>query len=295
SNSELTSEQKLQNQQIIEENQTKRNKHIFTREEIKIMSQEEFKKNENDINHQMETIGIPYQKELAASQKNTGDNIKSNRILEGYIWKSDSESCDSCQALNGKEFKTIDEIPDRPHPNCQCSIKEVTGELCDCIEFLDKIDELIGDGKSLKDEIIEVINELGDFLRENIIESAKNTIRSCVDGLKDVSGAVSDFISNYQDMKEANTIGADKYFHSKANCEAAQRGELGSAVAKGISDLREFTDKYKNIYLKGMSEAESARDSTEDQKANEYGRQQGCQYPNGDCGDIVDIYRPKDL
>lgn len=147
----------------------------------------------------------------------------------------------------------------------------------------------------MKDEIIEGIGELSEFLNENIIESAKNIIRNCIDGLEDISGAVSDFISNYQDMKEANTIGADKYFHSKANCEAAQRGELGSAVAKGISDLREFTDKYKNIYLKGMSEAESAKDSAEDQKANKYGRQQGSQYPDGDCGDMIDIYHPNDL
>ena len=38
-------------------------------------------------------------------------------------------------------------------------------------------------------------------------------------------------------MKDANTIGADKYFHSKANCDGAKRGELGAKVAKGISDF----------------------------------------------------------
>jgi len=37
-------------------------------------------------------------------------------------------------------------------------------------------------------------------------------------------GAVGDFVGNYMDMREANTIGADRYFHCKANCEAAKRG-----------------------------------------------------------------------
>lgn len=219
----------------------------------------------------------------------------SGRILEGYVWKSNDDSCEACQSLNEKEFKTIDEIPDQPHPNCNCCIKEVDGELCDCYIYLDQIDELIGDGESLKDEIAGAIDKLTDFLNKNIVEPAKNAIGNCIEGLQDVSGAVLAFIRNYQDMKEANTIGADKYFHSKANCEAAQRGDLGSAVAKGISDLREYTDNYKNIYLKGMSEAESAKDSAEDQKANEYGRQQGSHYPDEDCGDMVDIFRPYGL
>ena len=35
-------------------------------------------------------------------------------------------------------------------------------------------------------------------------------------------GAVGDFLGKYRDMREANTIGADKYFHCKANCEATQ-------------------------------------------------------------------------
>lgn len=36
--------------------------------------------------------------------------------------------------------------------------------------------------------------------------------------------AFGDFLRNYEDMKDANTIGADKYFHYKANYEASSRG-----------------------------------------------------------------------
>lgn len=40
-----------------------------------------------------------------------------------------------------------------------------------------------------------------------------------------------------------------------------------------------------------MTEAESAKDSADDEKANEYGRNQGKNNPNENCGDLVKIYR----
>jgi len=45
-------------------------------------------------------------------------------------------------------------------------------------------------------------------------------------------------------MRHANTIGADKFFHCMANCEAARRGKSGRLVARGLSELREFFDEY---------------------------------------------------
>jgi hypothetical protein len=37
-----------------------------------------------------------------------------------------------------------------------------------------------------------------------------------------------------RDMKEANTIGADKYFHSRGNYDAAQHGTGGRHAARVI-------------------------------------------------------------
>lgn len=54
-------------------------------------------------------------------------------------------------------------------------------------------------------------------------------------------------------MRDADTHGADKYFHARANCEAAQRGIVGEMIAKAIDDLREFVDSYKNIHIKKYS------------------------------------------
>ena len=77
-------------------------------------------------------------------------------------------------------------------------------------------------------------------------------------------GAYRDFLRNYGDMRDANTINADKYFHCKANCEATKRGPIGEDMACRISDAREWFDQY----VKG----DPASASAADQAANLYGR-----------------------
>ncbi len=44
-----------------------------------------------------------------------------------------------------------------------------------------------------------------------------------------------------------------------------------------------------------MTEAESAKDSADDEKANKYGRNQGRNNPNENCRNLVEIYRPNGL
>lgn len=39
----------------------------------------------------------------------------SDQIIEKYIWASSDNSCEACESLNGKEFKSLDEVPDKPH------------------------------------------------------------------------------------------------------------------------------------------------------------------------------------
>ncbi|MGH9959100.1 MAG: RHS repeat-associated core domain-containing protein [Pyrinomonadaceae bacterium] len=56
-------------------------------------------------------------------------------------------------------------------------------------------------------------------------------------------GAIGDFWGNYQAMRDANTIGGDKFFHCMANCEAARRGRSGRRVSGAISELRELYDE----------------------------------------------------
>ena len=55
-------------------NEISGNSKIFTREEIKNMSTDEYLKNEKAIDYQLKTIGVPYEKDL-----NTKQNISSNK------------------------------------------------------------------------------------------------------------------------------------------------------------------------------------------------------------------------
>ena len=87
--------------------------------------------------------------------------------------------------------------------------------------------------------------------------------------------ATRDFVRNYNDMRTANTIGADKYFHCKANREAANRGKSGAAMACTISDGREWFDQN----IKGDSASASMADQVAYSagRANSTGVQNNCQ------------------
>jgi len=70
----------------------------------------------------------------------------------------------------------------------------------------------------------------------------------------------------YNDMREANFIGSDKYFHARGNYDAAQRGPGGAWAAGVISDAREG--------WQGAS-GRGADDTRADQEANRWGRNGG--------------------
>ncbi|KAM4846991.1 serum amyloid A-3 protein-like isoform 1-T2 [Thomomys bottae] len=81
--------------------------------------------------------------------------------------------------------------------------------------------------------------------------------------IKEAGQGTRDMWRAYSDMKEANWIGADKYFHARGNYDAAQRGPGGAWAAKVISDAREGLQR-----LTGRG----AEDWRQDQFANEWGR-----------------------
>jgi len=242
--------------------------------------------------------------------------LKARISNDNYIWRAEDGACEKCQALNGLTFENIDKIPDKPHPNCRCWV-EMLGEngrngkggigysdlndppeddeLCDCWKFYDEIEEVVGDARSLKDEVDIEIDDMVKILQKNYIGPFGINIEDCYNALKKIHTAISIFIKNYNDMKIANTKKADKYFHSKANCEAAQLGNVGEITAQAISDLREFTDSFKNVCAKKMAIKDSLKDIKEDQEANKYGRRQGSANLYHSCRDLVEIYRPNGL
>lgn len=108
-----------------------------------------------------------------------------------------------------------------------------------------------------------------------------------VEFFPDAFGADKDFWDNYWDMRDANTIGADKYFHCRANCEAARRGPGGALESWLLSEFRELTDEH----IKGDPPAAC----NADRQANDHGRDQGRKNRNVDCGKACSKFRPSGL
>nr|NQU89385.1 hypothetical protein [Bacteroidota bacterium] len=99
--------------------------------------------------------------------------------------------------------------------------------------------------------------------------------------------AAYDFYSNYFDMREADWIKSDKYFHAKANFQAAHRGPGGEFFAEHFSNLREIYDQR----IKGYP----LSDSKLDQRANNFGRDQSRFYSPIEFREALNIYRPTNL
>ncbi len=113
------------------------------------------------------------------------------------------------------------------------------------------------------------------------------SVRDMIEFLPDAIGADRDFVKNYRDLRKANTIDADKYFHCKANCEAAQRGFEGVKESEALSEIRELLDEH----IKG----DSPEACDADRFANDTGRAGGEANPDGNCRLICDQFRPSAL
>jgi hypothetical protein len=101
-----------------------------------------------------------------------------------------------------------------------------------------------------------------------------------------VGGAVGDFLRNDQNMRDANTVGGDKYFHCMANCQATRRGPAGESTACTFSGAREWTDRH----IKG----DPASSSFADQAANAIGRSVALSSSQS-CGAVCSGFRPNGL
>ena len=101
-----------------------------------------------------------------------------------YEWKSEPGACEVCKAMDGAIYKSANDIPDRPHPNCKCwiDVLEKAEDTTDPIELhrekikdrkrneLD-LSKLLGDVKSLEEEIDEYVRQINEQEKElNMLE-----------------------------------------------------------------------------------------------------------------------------
>lgn len=100
------------------------------------------------------------------------------------------------------------------------------------------------------------------------------------------------FFRNYARLLGEYDGTMDKFYHSKANCEAGQRGILGSLTADALSNLKEMYDSFTYIHTHKVSVEEAMADSARDQVANHEGRRRGREYPICDCAILMWDLRP---
>ena len=80
----------------------------------------------------------------------------------------------------------------------------------------------------------------------------------------------------------------DKYYHSKANCEATQEmGIIGQQSAELLSNLKETYDQYTYVHTHKVTIEEAIADSERDQVVNRLGRTRGREYTNCDCATLM--------
>lgn len=119
-------------------------------------------------------------------------------------------------------------------------------------------------------------NNLQAYNQETLNKAANQNIanQQVQTPWQQVTGAIQDMTRNYFDMKQDNTVGADDYFHCKANYEAANRGSWGEVAAQIVGDVKEGVDYLKNRFYKGFSYPDALADYWHDEDVNRQGRQQ---------------------
>lgn len=69
-----------------------------------------------------------YQKD-AEEEKSDIENtvLKGGISYNKYVWHSENgeHTCEVCKSLDGQVFDFYDEVPERPHPNCRCTVEIV--------------------------------------------------------------------------------------------------------------------------------------------------------------------------
>lgn len=237
-------------------------------------------------------------KQLIKLTQNLDDSetpvLKGSVSYTKYIWHAEPDACEKCLALDGKEFDTKEDIPEKPHPNCKCTIEEVPAdyEECSCTEFFTELDSLSENIDAAKDDTDIIENFIKDAIALYSTTITANLAYSAMDEIQTAKNAYHDFQKNKAEMIQFREN--DKYHHAKANCEAVKRGLTGEMMAYILSYGKEVYDIFKKVIFDGMEFQRAWNDSLEDLRADRYGIQKG--HESGECkvnvknvGDIFNI------
>ena len=198
--------------------------------------------------------------------------------IKGFtIETNNKSSCNKCQDHIGNYYENADDLPKIPfHYGCKCFYKA----------DIEEIDESIyTEVKNYKDILIKKISDAENLFSQlthyGVPSLLLTLLKQMLETMHRVLNSIKIFEVEYYAMRGANTHGADKYFHAKANARVAQQGNTGYATAYILSKGREIAQvAYTVIFEYGKLDTK-LRDRKEDMKANEKGREIG--YANQDA------------
>ena len=196
-------------------------------------------------------------------------------------------------------------------------------EPCDCWEqiqsIMDEADELEGEANSLIDEMFFIQDEVENYLYilENYIsqiDNLKNELQEidpCGENCVAITGyavnikndeelynIIFELIKNNDSARETLEIfdknkqemesikdSYDKYYHAKANCEAAELGKIQTLFAILLSIAKEIKDYAKKVFIEHQNAKKIYEDCLNDLRADLYGLQKAKEH--GYCSDKV--------
>ena len=214
-----------------------------------------------------------------------------------YVWQTEPNACEECKALDGTEYETKEDVPEKPHPNCKCKVVEIKDEddeECPCSDFFEELDSEANEIEIAK----QYLDEVNSFVKDALNFSMSNELLalgfSVMQEIDIAMNAYHDFQKSKAEMIAYK--GYDKYHHARANCEATQRGLTGEIMAYTLSYGKEVYDIIKKVIFEGMEFEKAWNDSMQDLEADKYGMQQGrrgenCSESVKNVGDIINKLR----
>ena len=205
-----------------------------------------------------------------------------------YIWHTNPNACQRCQDLDNTLYNKESDVPDKPHPNCKCSVEEVETkeDRCDCLDDLfEQIDSLVSSAENLLNEVKDYIKYFSDLISNKVQNSiAKTILDNCVDALNQIVGTISDFIKDYSNIK-------DRFYHTKEKCNNSIRTELSRILQKALREYEKIVELLKNILDKGNKAAPKTEDEQKTEKPDINKVRDSVKGTNKEVNEIEEVYQ----
>jgi cytochrome c556 len=125
----------------------------------------------------------------------------------------------------------LTDIPDRPHPNCKCYVKDIHIGTEDYESLQREIDKIYGDLSSLRDQILTSMNEEESDIQNSEIQDLLDDVYAFEYDLDEVS-------SDFEQVSEEDSTGNFERFKAKINEIKNNFQELKQKIIEKINGLK---------------------------------------------------------